>query len=171
AVRRLLYDQAARPGPGAGDQSPDYRGARWPAVGHAQHRPRGDLSADAARGWGAGVLRAPGTGKPLSRGRAVWSAPYGAHSGWKALRGGPLLTRDRARRGRGRRLGVGHLQVADPTRIPLRSSQVRLPLWPQERWHLGRSWYVPHQNIVQVLGGLLIIFLACTSPVPSSSLF
>src|SRR5262245_37543170 len=55
AVRGLLYDQAARPGSGAGDQPPDYRGTRRPAVGDCQCAPgrwRGVHGADRERGGG-----------------------------------------------------------------------------------------------------------------------
>ena len=50
AVRRLLYDQAARPGPGAGDQPLDHRGPRRPAVGRRAGAPRRRLSVHVADG-------------------------------------------------------------------------------------------------------------------------
>ena len=62
AVRRLLYDQAARPGPGAGDQPPDRRGARRPAVGERQYAPRRGLSVHGA----TGARRAHETPRPWS---------------------------------------------------------------------------------------------------------
>ena len=50
ALRRLLYDQAAGHGHGAGDQPLDHRGARRPAVGDSQCATRRGLSVHVADG-------------------------------------------------------------------------------------------------------------------------
>ena len=70
AVRRLLYDQAARPGHGVGDQPQDDRGAWWPAMGDSQCAPRRRLAVH---------------GADRERGVAWWT-PRPWYSSWMMMR-------------------------------------------------------------------------------------